>query len=73
MNCCRPQPTPPQIALISMLTMETMPVSGAVESSMALTEPLFTCVVSEAQSADASDPRRTSLPSISAASAAVAE
>ena len=44
----------------------TNPVSGASESCIAFTEPLLVCVVSVAHSAEASAPKRTSLPSISA-------
>ncbi len=54
------------MALISMLMSSTKPVSGVEESCIILTEPLFTCVVNAAQTADAAGPKRCSLPSITA-------
>ncbi|MNM80321.1 hypothetical protein D3C81_922870 [compost metagenome] len=63
---------PPQMALISMLTSETMPVSGLIESCMPLTEPFCTWVVSVAHNAVPSAPKRASLPSINSGLAAVA-
>ncbi|MNV42192.1 hypothetical protein D3C71_1338550 [compost metagenome] len=73
MNCCKPQPMPPQIALTSMLTIGTAPASGLSESCMPLTEPFDTWVVIAAHKPVPSAPKRTSLPSISSGLAAVAE
>ena len=61
------------VIFLPMLVKGPAPVSGAAESSIRLTEPLLTWVVMAAHSDEASTPRRSSLPSISARSAAVAE
>ncbi len=52
------------MALINMFDNATSPVNGADESCIILTEPLFTCVVTAAQSAEELSAKRTSLPSI---------
>ena len=61
---------PPQTALTSMPPIAARPASGFSESCIALTEPFEVCVVSAAQSAEASLPKRVSLPSMFGASAA---
>ncbi len=60
-----PAPTPPtMISPSCMLISGIMPPSAVKESCMALTAPQEAAVVMTANSADATMPKRTSLPSI---------
>ncbi len=61
----RPEPTPPKITSPScMLTIGTSPPSGVKLSCIELTAPHEVSVVTVAQSADSTIPKRISLPSM---------
>ena len=56
-----------------MFDNATNPVNGAAESCIILTEPLLTCVVMAAHSAEEDSPKRISLPSITEICVALAD
>ena len=59
-----PAPMPLKTTLSIISAIGTIPASGLRLSCMLFTEPLDVAVVSEAQVAEATGPKRTSLPSI---------